>query len=92
MIANPQLEGEIRLGKFDQVDINLKIIQKFQKPYEGLQKSLGIFGNFWEFLGYHKIDIWALVGPKGVENANRRNYLMNNSQKILKNLNSSIEA
>ena len=49
------------------------------------------FKKFWDFLGYFRVDIWALVGPKEVENTNRRNYLMGNSQKILKNLNSPIE-
>ena len=34
----------------------------------------------------------APVGPKEVENTNRRDYLMGNCQKIPKNLNSLIEA
>ena len=44
------------------------------------------------FLRYFRVDIWASVRPKEVENTNRRNYLMGNSQKILKNLNGPIEA
>ena len=47
---------------------------------------------FWDFLGFFGIDIWAPIGPKEVENTNRRDYLMGNSQKISKNLNSLIEA
>ena len=46
----------------------------------------------WDFLGYFRVDIWASVGTKEVENINRRNYLMSNSQKNFKNLNSPIEA
>ena len=50
------------------------------------------YKKFWNILGYFRVDIWALVGPKEVENTNTRNYLTGNSQKIPKNLNSSIEA
>ena len=50
------------------------------------------YKKLWDFLGYFRVDIWAPVGPKEIENANRRNYLMDNSQKIPKNLNSPIEA
>ena len=57
----------------------------FKNPIEAYKK-------FWDFLGYFRINIWAPIGPKEVENTNRRNYLMGNSQKISKNLNSPIEA
>ena len=50
------------------------------------------YKKFWKFLGYFKVVNWAPVGPKEVENTNRRDYLMSNSQKIPKNLNFSIEA
>ena len=46
----------------------------------------------WDFLGYFKVVIWAPVGPEEVENTNRRDYMMGNSPKIPKNLNSPIEA
>ena len=48
--------------------------------------------KFWDFLGYFRVVNWAPVGPKEVENTNRRDYLMGNSQNIPKNLNSPIEA
>ena len=50
------------------------------------------YKKVWDFLGYFRVVIWAPVGPKEVENTNRRDYLMGNSQKIPKNLNSPIEA
>ena len=50
------------------------------------------YKKLWDFLAYLKVDIWTPVGPKEVENTNRRNYHMDNSQKISKNLNSPIEA
>ena len=50
------------------------------------------YKKVWDFLGYFRVVIWAPVGPKEVENTNRRDYLMSNSQKISKNLNSPIEA
>ena len=50
------------------------------------------YKKIWDFLGYFRVVIWALVGPEEVENTNRRDYLMGNSQKIPKNLNSPIEA
>ena len=50
------------------------------------------YKKFWDFLGYLRVVIWAPVGPKEVENTNRRDYLMGNSQKNFKNLNSPIEA
>ena len=50
------------------------------------------YKKVWDFLGYFRVVIRALVGPKEVENTNRRDYLMDNSKKILKNLNSPIEA
>ena len=50
------------------------------------------YKKFWEFLGYFRVVNWALVGPKEVENTNRRDYPMDNSQKIPKNLNIPIEA
>ena len=49
------------------------------------------YKKIWDFLGYFRVVIWALVGPKEVENTNRRDYLMGNSQKIPKNLNSPID-
>ena len=51
-----------------------------------------IYKKNWDFLGYFRVVIWAPVGPKEVENTNRRDYLMDNSQKIPINLNSFIEA
>ena len=50
------------------------------------------YKKIWDFLGYFRVLIWALVRPKEVENTNRRDYLLGNSQKIPKNLNSPIEA
>ena len=50
------------------------------------------YKKVWDFLGYFKVVIWAPIGPKEVENTNTRDYLMGNSQKISKNLNSLIEA
>ena len=50
------------------------------------------YKKIWDFLGYFRVVNWAPVGPKEVENTNRRDYLMSNSQKIPKNLNSPIEA
>ena len=50
------------------------------------------YKKVWDFLGYFRVVIWALVGLEEVENKNRRDYLMGNSQKIPKNLNSPIEA
>ena len=50
------------------------------------------YKKFWDFLGYFRVVIWAVVGPKEVENTNRREYLIGNSQKIPKNLNSPIGA
>ena len=50
------------------------------------------YKKVWDFLGHFKVDTWVPVGPKEVENKNKRNYLMGNSQKIPKNLNSLIEA
>ena len=50
------------------------------------------YKKVWDFLGYFRVVIWAPAGPKEVENTIRRDYLMGNSQKILKNLNSPIEA
>ena len=49
------------------------------------------YKKFWDFLRYFRVEIWATVGPKEVENTNRRNYLIGNFQKIPKNLNSPIE-
>ena len=48
--------------------------------------------DFLGFLGYFRAVIWVPVGSKKVENTNRRDYLIGNSQKIPKNLNSPIEA
>ena len=50
------------------------------------------YKKVWEFLGYFRVVIWAPVGPKEVENTNRRDYQMGNFQKIPKNPNSPIEA
>ena len=50
------------------------------------------YKKIWDFLEYFRIVIWAPVGPKEVENTNRRNHLIGNSQKIPKNPNSPIEA
>ena len=50
------------------------------------------YKKVWDFLGYFRLVIGAPVGPEEVENTNRRDYLMGNSQKIPKNLNSPIEA
>ena len=50
------------------------------------------YEKVWNFLGYFRVAIWAPVGLKEVENTNRRDYLMDNSQKKFKNLNSPIEA
>ena len=49
------------------------------------------YKKVWDFLGYFRVVIRAPVGPGKVENTNRRNYLIGNSQKIPKNLNSPIE-
>ena len=65
--------------------INLNLYNNPRGPIEAYKKV-------WNFLGYFRVDIWALVGPKEVENKNRRNYLMGNFQKISKNLNSPIKA
>ena len=62
--------------------INPNSSKDFRGPIEAYKKVLGNF----------RVDIWALVGPKEVKNTNRRDYLMGNSQKIVKNLNSPIEA
>ena len=54
-----------------------KITQKSQRIYRSLQKSLEIGGLVLKgYLGFGK--------PNRVENANRRNYLMYNSQKLPK--------
>ena len=66
--------------------INPNSIKNLRGPIEAYKKKFG------DFLGYFRIDIWAPVGPKEVENTNRIYYLMDNSQKIPKNLNSPIEA
>ena len=58
------------------------------KNPKGLIKA---YKKVWEFLGYFRVVNWALVGLKEVENTIRRDYLMDNSQKIPKNLNSPIE-
>ena len=50
------------------------------------------YKKVWDFLGYFRVVIWAPVGPEKVENTNRRDYLISNSQKIPKNLNSPIGA
>ena len=50
------------------------------------------YKKVWDFLGYFWIINWTLVGSKEVENTNRRDYLMGNSPKTPKNLNSPIEA
>ena len=50
------------------------------------------YKKVWDFLGYFRVVIWAPVGPEEVENTNRRDYLMGNSQKFPKNLNSPTEA
>ena len=50
------------------------------------------YKKIWDFLGYFRVVIWTPVGPKEVENTNREDYLMGNSQKIPKNLNILIEA
>ena len=68
------------------MDINPKLIQKSQGPYREAYKKV------WDFLGYFRVDIWAPIGPKEVENINRRDYQMGNSQKIPKKLNSPIKA
>ena len=65
--------------------INLNSSKNPTGPIEAYKKV-------WEFLGYFRVVSWAPVDPKEVENTNRRDYLMGNSQKILKNLNSPIEA
>ena len=49
------------------------------------------YKKIWDFLGYFRVVIWTPVGSKEVENTNRGDYLMGNSQKIPKNLNSPIE-
>ena len=54
--------------------------------------SIEAYKKVWDFLGYFRVVIWAPVGPKEVENTNRRDYLMDNSQKIPKNLDSPIKA
>ena len=59
---------------------------------KNLRGPIEAYKKFWDLLGYFRVDIWAPVGSKEVENTKRRNYLMGNSQKILKNLNSPIEA
>ena len=63
-----------------------------QKSSKNLRGPIEAYKKVWNFLGYLRVDIWAPVGPKEIENINRRNYLMSNSQKIPKNLNSPIEA
>ena len=50
------------------------------------------YKKFWDFFGDFRVVIWAPIGPKEVENTNRRDYLMDNSPKIPKNLNIPIEA
>ena len=50
------------------------------------------YKKVWDFLGYFRVVNWAPVGPEEVENIYRRDYLISNSQKIPKNLNSPIEA
>ena len=67
------------------MDINPNSSKNLRGPIEAHQ-------NFWDFLKYFRIDIWALVGPKEVENTNRIYYLMGNSQKNPKNLINPIEA
>ena len=60
----------------------------FKNPRDPIEA----YKKVWDFLGFFRVVIWAPVGPKEVENTNRRDYLMDNSQKILKTLNSPIEA
>ena len=60
----------------------------FKNPRDPIEA----YKKVWDFLGYFRVVIWALVGPKEVENTNRRDYPMDNSQKIPKNLNKSREA
>ena len=50
------------------------------------------YKKVWDFLGYFRVVNWAPIGPKEVENKNRRDYLRGNSQKIPKNLKSPTEA
>ena len=79
------IEGKFSLGSL----IKWVSIQNSSKNSKG---SIEAYKKVWDFLGYFRVDIWAQVGTKEVENTNRRNYLRSNSQKIPKNLNSSIEA
>ena len=65
--------------------INSNLSKNPKGPIEAYKKV-------WDFLGYFRVVIWAPVGPKEVENTNRRDYLMGNSQKITKTLNNPIEA
>ena len=80
-----QIEGKFSLGSL----IKWVSIQNSSKNPKG---PIETYKKNWDFLGYFKVDSWAPIGPKEVENTNRRNYLMGNSQKNSKNFNSLIEA
>ena len=45
--------------------------------------SIEAYEKVWDFLGYFRVVIWAPVGPKEVENTNRRDYLMLNSNPMI---------
>ena len=57
------------------MDINPNSSKNPRDPIEAYKK-------LWDFLGYFRVVNWAPVGPKEVENTNRRDYLMGDSQKI----------
>ena len=63
-----------------------KIIQKSQKPCRGLKKR---FGNFWTNFRW-TFSHWQ--PSNSIEIKNRRNYLVDNFQKITKDLNNLIKA
>ena len=67
------------------MDINPNSSKNPRDPIEAYKKV-------WDFLGYFRVVIWAPTGPKEVENTNRRDYLMDNSQKIHRNLKNPINA
>ena len=81
----PKSRENFRLGTL----IKWVSIQNSSKNPKG---PIEVYKKVWNFLGYFRVDIWAPIGPKEVENTNKRNYLMGNSQKKFKNLNSPIEA
>ena len=57
LVISSQFEREIRLGSL----IKWISIQKSSKNPKG---PIEAYKKAWEFLGYHKINVWASIGVK----------------------------